>query len=107
MAAPDRSTIPPVSVYLDSRDYSALSDPKRVIADPELLKASKHLQALIADGKVALIWSAVHAMEMSPASEALLDPAIRRLNAMFILSEGTSFMDPASIAKIELGLQGQ
>ena len=102
----DNGSVCPVSVYLDSRDYSALSNAKRLANEPDLANALERLRAFIKAGKVAVLWSAAHALEMSPESQEAMEPAFNRLNAMFILSDGVSFMDMASIARIERRLSG-
>ncbi len=100
-AAPDVSTLSPVTVYLDNRDYSVMSDAKRFADKPEMTRAINTLEALIESGKVVVLWSWVHALEMSPKDEEAFEPAIRRLDAMYRLSGGLSFRDMASIAQSE------
>jgi hypothetical protein len=98
---PDASAISPVTDYLDNRDYSVLSSAKRLADEPKLAQALRTLKALIEAEKVIVLWSWVHALEMAPKDEEAIEPAIKRLNAMFGLSEGVSFMDMASITQIE------
>lgn len=101
ISTPDVSVSSPVIVYLDNRDYSALSDVKRIANEPELVQALRTLEALIKAGKVVVLWSWVHALEMAPKNEEAIEPAIRRFNAMYRLAEGVSFRDMFSIAQIE------
>jgi hypothetical protein len=97
----DGSISSPVTVYLDNRDYSVLSDVKRIADEPELAQALSTLEALIKAEKVVVLWSFVHALEMAPKSEEAMEPATRRFNAMYRLSGGVSFRDMFSIAQIE------
>lgn len=101
VSAHDTSVSSPVIVYLDNRDYSALSDVKRIDNEPELAQAIRTLEALIKAEKVVVLWSWVHALEMAPKNEEAIEPAIRRFNAMYSLSGGVSFRDMFSIAQIE------
>jgi hypothetical protein len=67
----------PITVYLDSRDYSMLSDAGR--RTPALERAFEALSPLINEGKVALVWSMAHVLEMFPSGESVIAPARSRL----------------------------
>jgi hypothetical protein len=100
-STPDAGALSPVTVYLDNRDYSVLSNAKQLDDKPEVAQALRTLEALIQARKVVVLWSWAHALEMAPKDEESMEPAIKRLNSMFSLSGGVSFMDMASIARIE------
>lgn len=53
----------PLNVYLDSSDFSRLSDPKEV---KELFPILEKLQDWISDGKIICSYSAIHLSEMAP-----------------------------------------
>ena len=89
----------PVTVYLDSRDYSMLSDAER--RTPALERAFDALSPLINEGKVALVWSMAHVLEMFPTDESVIAAARSRLWVMMRLSSGRSFLDVGNVAKIE------
>jgi hypothetical protein len=97
----DISALSPVTVYLDNRDYSVLSDARRLAEEPESAQALSTLDTLIKARKVVVLWSWVHALEMAPKDNEAIEPAIKRFNAMYRLSRGASFKDMFSIAQIE------
>jgi len=68
--------MPPVRLYLDSSDYSVLSDPKR--HTPELLDLLSHLRAWARDGKIQCLFSGTHLSEMAPLDGAHPEAAERR-----------------------------
>ena len=54
----------PIQVYLDSSDYSTLSDTRRL--SPEITTVRERLLAWAASGEVEFRYSGVHISEMSP-----------------------------------------
>ena len=99
--------VSPVTVYLDSRDYSVLSSAKQLDDKPEVAQALRTLEVLIQARKVVVLWSWAHALEMAPKDEESMESAIKRLDSMVRLSGGVSFMDMASIARIESRFTGR
>ena len=65
-STPDVGALSPVTVYLDNRDYSLLSDVKRIADEPKSAQALSTLEALIKAEEVVVLWSWVHALEMAP-----------------------------------------
>lgn len=65
----------PLNIYLDSSDYSNLSDPSK---KQQLYPVLKKLQDWIADGKIICSYSAIHLSEMAPIKVDYADLACRR-----------------------------
>lgn len=68
--------MPPVRVYLDSSDYSVLSDPMR--STPEMEDLLTHLRQWSVAGKIQCLFSATHLSEMAPVDGAFPEAAERR-----------------------------
>lgn len=79
----------PISVYLDSSDYSVLSDPGR--AEREAPGVLEKLKRLRDDGRIEFFYSAAHLTEMAPMQPAYADAALRRGNLLVELC-GTNCM---------------
>ena len=69
----------PIRLYLDSSDYSVLSDPKR--RTPDLFNLLSQLRAWIEEGKVQCVFSGTHLSEMAPLNGAI-DAAERRADLL-------------------------
>ena len=70
----------PLRLYLDSSDYSVLSDPKRAELDAPGVLSS--LRKYIDGGKVECFFSGAHLSEMAPVDKAYTDAAERRASLM-------------------------
>jgi len=69
----------PLRLYLDSSDYSVLSDPKRTSEAPRVLTSLRdHINA----GNVECFFSGAHLSEMAPLDRAYADAAERRASLM-------------------------
>lgn len=79
----------PISVYLDSSDYSVLSDPGK--SEREAPGVLEKLRRLRDDGRVEFFYSAAHLTEMAPMQPVYADAALRRGNLLVELC-GTNCM---------------
>lgn len=66
----------PILIYLDSSDYSVLSDPRR--RTPQLSDLLNHLYEWIEHGRVRCVFSGTHLSEMAPLDSSVADAATRR-----------------------------
>lgn len=72
--------MPPVRIYLDSSDFSVLSDPRR--CSGELASVLEQLRDWRAEGKIACYFSGVHLSEMAPLDATSTDAAQRRADLL-------------------------
>lgn len=86
-------------VYLDSRDYSRMSNPRD--ANPSHIDARNRLLAMVDAGLVQLPYSWAHVAEMSLDRSTDADAAMARLRLMEKLANGQSLRHPAGIVSIE------
>jgi hypothetical protein len=91
-------------VYLDSRDYSLMSDPR--CTDSSCIEARDRLFALVAASRVHLPYSWAHVGEMSLDRSASPNAALARLRLMEKLANGQSLRHPAGIVSLEAGSTG-
>jgi hypothetical protein len=70
----------PIIVYLDSSDYSLLSDPRRRTS--ELSALLNQLYRWIQDGRVKCVFSGTHLSEMAPLDSGVADAATRRASLL-------------------------
>ncbi len=66
----------PIRIYLDSSDFSFLSDPKRTTREGE--STLKKLRLFISSGEVICCFSGIHLSEMAPVDAKFTDAAERR-----------------------------
>jgi hypothetical protein len=70
----------PIKLYLDSSDYSTLSDHRRATPDHQDLLA--HLRLWTAAGRVQCYFSATHLSEMAPLESTFADSAEQRADLL-------------------------
>lgn len=90
----------PLSVYLDSSDYSVLSDPVR--ATREAPGVLEKLQRLRDDGLVEFFFSAAHLTEMAPMKSSYADAALRRGNMLAALCGGNCMIHQETLFRAEV-----
>lgn len=90
----------PLQVYLDSSDFSVLSDPKA--RTPAREAVEKTLLSWQADGLVQLRFSYVHVIETGPVTQGVIDLARKRFECIKRLCGTQCFRDPFSILKDEV-----
>ena len=89
----------PLVGYLDSQDYSRLSDQKTQA--PEVLEARARLTELVDSGRVILPYSWAHVAEMSPDRSTAPEAALARLELMERLAGTQTFRHPSKIIALE------
>lgn len=70
----------PLNVYLDSSDFSILSDPRR--RNDELASVLRQLLNWVDEGKIICYFSGTHLSEMAPIETAYADAAQRRADLL-------------------------
>jgi hypothetical protein len=68
--------VQPIRVYLDSSDYSLLSDPRR--STPQLSALLQQLRDWVAAGRINCVFSGTHLSEMAPLDANFTDAAVLR-----------------------------
>lgn len=96
----------PLRVYLDSSDYSVLSDPQRMSREaPGVLEV---LRGLRDAGSVEFFFSAAHITEMAPLQQGYADAGVRRASVLAELCGGNCLVHHEILfeaeVKIALGL---
>lgn len=93
----------PLKLYLDSSDFSVLSDSKRQTS--ELLELRDQLQAWVREGKLQCVFSGTHLSEMAPLETKVADAAERRANLLAdlcgrnaVVSQDVLFADELRLA---------
>ncbi|MDO8280576.1 MAG: hypothetical protein Q7T63_20990 [Burkholderiaceae bacterium] len=90
----------PLRIYLDSSDYSVLSDPDRAAREaPGVLEA---LQRLRDAGLVEFFFSAAHLTEMAPVQPAYTDAALRRSSMLAALCGGNCLVHHETLFRAEV-----
>lgn len=89
----------PLVGYLDSRDYSRMSDPEH--QTPDSLEARARLVALVSSGRLMLPYSWAHVAESSPDRSKQPEAALARLELMDLLAGAVTFSHPAKIIALE------
>lgn len=92
--------VDPIVVYLDSSDYSALSDPKRSSKTDEI---RAQLVELAAARGVIFAFSGIHISEMAPLEPKYTDAAAARTDLMVQLCGRNAFLSHDRLFKLELG----
>jgi hypothetical protein len=69
--------VPSLVVYLDSSDYSKLSDPRRA-TEPEILRVKEFLLEHVASGAIEIRYSMIHIVEACHRTDSSRDLAIAR-----------------------------
>src|SRR5258708_4415786 len=72
----------PIPVYLDSSDYSTLSDSARLKSDPRLGEVLRDLLGFRDAGTCEFRYSAVHVLEMTPVDPTALEKSLSRIGLM-------------------------
>jgi hypothetical protein len=88
-------------VYLDSSDYSALSDPKRLAEG--LTPVQGELVALADGGRVRFAFSATHLSEMAPLEPRYTPPAAGRADMLVRLCRQTALVSFDRLISMETG----
>jgi hypothetical protein len=70
----------PLRVYLDSSDYSVLSDPRRRTS--EMASVLDDLRGWLRNGQIVCYFSGIHLSEMAPLKPQFADAANRRANLL-------------------------
>ncbi len=90
----------PLRIYLDSSDYSVLSDPEKAAREaPGVLEELQHLRDA---GLVEIFFSAAHLTEMAPLQSNYADAAIRRGNMLAALCGGNCLVHHESLFHAEV-----
>jgi len=90
----------PLRVYLDSSDYSVLSDPGKAAREaPGVLDA---LQRLRDSGLVEFFFSAAHLTEMAPVQPNYVDAALRRGSMLVALCGGNCMVHHETLFRAEV-----
>lgn len=92
---------PPITVYLDSSDYSRLSAPKKTDAVASVIRT--RLTEWSRAGTVRFVYSGVHISEMAPLAETYTDPAAARVDLLVDLCERNAFISFDKLINAELG----
>lgn len=91
-----------VTVYLDSQDYSSLSDTDRHAAEPDLPELLGNLRAFRESGRVRFVFSAVGVAEALPMGVKDVEKARGRVRLIRELCGETTLVNFANISKAEL-----
>jgi hypothetical protein len=90
---------PPI-VYLDSSDYSTLSDPRR--DTPEIARTREALRRFAATNQVQFVFSGVHLSEMAPLQTQFSPAATARADLLVELCGSYAFVSFDRLLKLEL-----
>lgn len=90
----------PVRVYLDSNDYSLLSDPRRIT--PELQSVKSRLIELANSGQVEFRYSSAHICELSPLETQFIDAAERRADLLVSLCGRRALVSFDELLRMEI-----
>ena len=90
----------PPLVYLDSNDYSTLSDPRRNSQDN--LETREALRHLAATNRVQFAFSGVHLSEMAPLQSGYTSAAAARADLLVELCGRRAFVSFDRLLKLEL-----
>ncbi len=90
----------PIVVYLDSSDYSVLSDPKRPL---KVEDTRKRLVELAASPRVLFAFSGIHISEMAPLQPRYTPAASARTDLMVELCNRNTFLSHDTLIKLEIG----
>jgi hypothetical protein len=92
--------MPPLRVYLDSSDYSVLSDPRR--SSPDNKSVLQELRLLKNEGLVTIHFSGTLLSEMAPMDPGSADAALRRADLLVELCGRNALLSQDRIFSIEL-----
>lgn len=90
----------PIRCYLDSQDYSVLTDPKSSFSDSQRVR--DRLTQLSRSGDAKFFFSAVVVSEITPLSEASCNPAELRSSLLSELCAANTLPPPDQMIKMEL-----
>jgi hypothetical protein len=88
-----------INVYLDSSDYSVLSDPSRSSSEVESILSQ--LERFLEDGRIACWFSAASVAEAVPLAPTFLPAARSRLEMIKRLCGNNCLVDGSTLAAIE------
>lgn len=91
---------PPITVYLDSNDYSTLSDPRRRTDSIDQVRIA--LQELAKSDLVSFAFSGVHLSEMAPLDAKFAPAATARADLLVELCGRNAFISFDRLAALEL-----
>lgn len=92
--------MPPLRVYLDSSDYSVLSDPKRITND--LSAVLQTLREFKERGVISIYFSGTLLSEMAPLHSEYADAAVRRANLLVELCGRNAMLSQDRVFSAEL-----
>lgn len=90
----------PISVYLDSSDYSVLSDVERIT--PELSDLKTKLLQWVKSREIECRFSGVHLSEMAPLDARFTDAAVQRADLMIELCGRQALISQSSLISQEV-----
>ena len=90
----------PLRIYLDSSDYSVLSDPRR--ESPALAGIKGRLLSWADEGVIECYFSGIHLSEMAPLDAMYVDAAERRANLLVALCGRRALISADRLFALEL-----
>ena len=90
----------PLRIYLDSSDYSVLSDPRR--ESPTLTDIKVRLQTWVNEGAIECYFSGIHLSEMAPLDAKYADAAERRADLLVSLCGRRALISAERLFAFEL-----
>jgi len=91
----------PILIYLDSSDYSVMSEPRGI--RPELMKVRDACREFAVDPRVRFVYSAVHISEMAPLETHYADAAAARADLLVELCARNALIPFTQLYDLELG----
>jgi len=90
----------PIFIYLDSSDYSAMSEPRGI--RPELMKVRDACREFAVDPRIRFVYSAVHISEMAPLDTLYADAAAARADLLVELCARNALIPFTQLYDLEL-----
>ncbi|MEO6023718.1 MAG: hypothetical protein ABIP64_11490 [Burkholderiales bacterium] len=91
----------PLRVYLDSSDYSVLSNPRKKTTESKAI--AHNLRGWLADGKIRCYFSGTHLSEMAPVDAKYAESAQQRTDLMVDFCGGHALISQDRLFEGELG----